>query len=108
MPDAILQVERLSVQYGSVPAVRGVGFEVARGEIVGCDRERETTDRGDSRVRHLEIAYLERHSATADSPRYAAATSRLPRMSPGVPSASVRPWSSTWMRSQTSMMSAML
>ena len=31
-----------------------------------------------------------------------------PRTSAGVPSASVRPWSSTWIRSQTSMTSAML
>ena len=36
------------------------------------------------------------------------ATSRLPRISAGVPSASVRPWSSTWIRSQTSITSAML
>ena len=47
-------------------------------------------------------------SCTALSPRYAAATSRLARMSVGVPSASVRPWSRTWIRSQTSMISAML
>ena len=31
-----------------------------------------------------------------------------PRISAGVPSASVRPWSSTWIRSQTSITSAML
>ena len=30
------------------------------------------------------------------------------RTSSGVPAASVVPWSSTWMRSQTSMISAML
>ena len=35
-------------------------------------------------------------------PRYAFATSMFCRISSGVPSASVRPWSSTWMRSQTS------
>src|SRR6185437_11908084 len=35
MAEAILQVENLSVRYGSVPAVRGVSFEVGRGEIVG-------------------------------------------------------------------------
>src|SRR5262249_31663919 len=47
-------------------------------------------------------------SCTALSPRYAAVTSRLPRISLGVPWARVRPWSRTWMRSQTSMISAML
>ena len=47
-------------------------------------------------------------SWTALSPRYAAVTSRFARTSAGVPSASVRPWSSTWIRSHTAITSAML
>jgi branched-chain amino acid transport system ATP-binding protein len=35
MADAMLQVERLSVRYGGVAAVRDVTFDVGRGEIVG-------------------------------------------------------------------------
>jgi branched-chain amino acid transport system ATP-binding protein len=35
LPEPLLSVEALEVRYGSVPAVRGLGFEVARGEIVG-------------------------------------------------------------------------
>ncbi len=35
MAEPALRVDGLSVRYGSVPAVRGVGFEVGRGEIVG-------------------------------------------------------------------------
>jgi branched-chain amino acid transport system ATP-binding protein len=35
MPDAVLEVEDLEVRYGAVPAVRGVGFTVGKGEIVG-------------------------------------------------------------------------
>ena len=33
--EAMLEVSGLEVRYGSVPAVRGVGFRVAAGEIVG-------------------------------------------------------------------------
>jgi branched-chain amino acid transport system ATP-binding protein len=35
MPDTILELERLDVAYGGVPAVRGLSVTVARGEIVG-------------------------------------------------------------------------
>jgi branched-chain amino acid transport system ATP-binding protein len=35
VPDALLRVDGLEVRYGAVPAVRGLGFEVAAGEIVG-------------------------------------------------------------------------
>jgi branched-chain amino acid transport system ATP-binding protein len=35
MAEAMLQVERLSVRYGGVAAVRDVSFDVGRGEIVG-------------------------------------------------------------------------
>jgi len=36
MPESVvLRVSELEVRYGAVPAVRGVSFEVARGEIVG-------------------------------------------------------------------------
>ncbi len=35
MPDVLLEVENLSVQYGLVPAVRGLGFAVGEREIVG-------------------------------------------------------------------------
>jgi branched-chain amino acid transport system ATP-binding protein len=35
MAEAMLQVERLSVRYGGVTAVRDVSFDVGRGEIVG-------------------------------------------------------------------------
>jgi branched-chain amino acid transport system ATP-binding protein len=35
MPDPLLAVEDLEVRYGAVPAVRGIGFTVAAGEIVG-------------------------------------------------------------------------
>jgi len=35
MPEPLLRVEGLSVRYGAVSAVRGVAFEVGRGEIVG-------------------------------------------------------------------------
>ena len=36
MPEnVVLRVAGLEVRYGTVPAVRGVGFEVSRGEIVG-------------------------------------------------------------------------
>jgi branched-chain amino acid transport system ATP-binding protein len=35
MPDAALEIERLEVRYGAVPAVRGLSLEVASGEIVG-------------------------------------------------------------------------
>jgi branched-chain amino acid transport system ATP-binding protein len=34
-PEIVLEVEDLEVRYGAVPAVRGVGFAVGRGEIVG-------------------------------------------------------------------------
>lgn len=34
-PERMLEVEDLEVRYGTVPAVRGVGFGVERGEIVG-------------------------------------------------------------------------
>jgi branched-chain amino acid transport system ATP-binding protein len=33
--EAILEIDGLEVRYGAVPAVRGVGLRVARGEIVG-------------------------------------------------------------------------
>ena len=33
--EAVLEVDALEVRYGAVPAVRGVGFAVRRGEIVG-------------------------------------------------------------------------
>jgi branched-chain amino acid transport system ATP-binding protein len=35
MPDAVLELERLEVRYGSVPAVRGLDLRVGRGELVG-------------------------------------------------------------------------
>jgi branched-chain amino acid transport system ATP-binding protein len=35
MPDPMLAVDGLEVRYGAVPAVRGVGFTVGKGEIVG-------------------------------------------------------------------------
>ena len=35
MADALLEVERLEVRYGAVPAVRGLSLEVRAGEIVG-------------------------------------------------------------------------
>jgi branched-chain amino acid transport system ATP-binding protein len=35
LPEPVLAVEGLEVRYGAVPAVRGLTFEVARGEIVG-------------------------------------------------------------------------
>ena len=35
MADALLEVERLEVRYGTVPAVRNATFSVDRGEIVG-------------------------------------------------------------------------
>ncbi len=35
MAEPVLAVEGLEVRYGAVPAVRGLSFEVARGEIVG-------------------------------------------------------------------------
>ncbi len=35
MPDAILEVEDLDVRYGPVQAVRGLGLELAPGEVVG-------------------------------------------------------------------------
>ena len=34
-PETMLEIGELEVRYGSVPAVRGVGFAVGRGEIVG-------------------------------------------------------------------------
>ena len=73
----------------------------ARARARGRQRRRRRRPRGHG-------ARASAHSCTADSPRYAAATSMFPRISLGEPSASVRPWSSTWMRSQTSMISAML
>jgi branched-chain amino acid transport system ATP-binding protein len=33
--EAALEVEDLEIRYGVVPAVRGVGFSIARGEVVG-------------------------------------------------------------------------
>ncbi len=35
MPEPALVLDRLEVRYGAVPAVRGLSFEVGRGEIVG-------------------------------------------------------------------------
>jgi len=35
MPEPLLAVERLEVRYGAVPVVRGIGFTVGKGEIVG-------------------------------------------------------------------------
>ena len=69
----------------------------------------------DGAVAHVDVAQLE-HGAQASAastfevpaPRYAVATSKFRRISSGVPSASVRPRSSTWTRSQTSMISATL
>src|SRR5581483_11947837 len=73
------------------------------------DLERQTANGADASVADGERIERERgHSCTADSPRYAATTSRFERISSGVPSASTSPWSSTTMRSQTSMISAML
>src|SRR6185503_489234 len=78
-------------------------------------REREVAHGRDRPVAELDPVDGEQrlrlgHSSswTALSPRYAAVTSRFARTSAGVPSASVRPWSSTWIRSHTSMISAML
>ncbi len=34
-PEVLLEMEDLEIRYGAVPAVRGVGFAVGRGEIVG-------------------------------------------------------------------------
>jgi branched-chain amino acid transport system ATP-binding protein len=34
-PETVLEVEGLEVRYGAVAAVRGVGFSIGRGEIVG-------------------------------------------------------------------------
>jgi len=34
MPDPVLAIDGLEVRYGAVPAVRGVGFTVGKGEIV--------------------------------------------------------------------------
>jgi branched-chain amino acid transport system ATP-binding protein len=35
MPDALLRLRDLEVRYGTVPAVRGLTLEVAKGEVVG-------------------------------------------------------------------------
>jgi branched-chain amino acid transport system ATP-binding protein len=35
MPDAVLELVSLEVRYGPVPAVRGLSFHIAEGEIVG-------------------------------------------------------------------------
>jgi branched-chain amino acid transport system ATP-binding protein len=35
LPEPVLAVEQLEVRYGAVPAVRGLTFDVAKGEIVG-------------------------------------------------------------------------
>ena len=76
--------------------------------------ERSRTRR-DAAVAHLERR--RRSSTAAHSARPPGRPSRRgtprrhrgsPRISAGVPAASVRPWSSTWMRSHTSMISAML
>ena len=84
-------------------------------DLAAAHLEREVADGRDAAVRDVEPGDLEHRgsahapsSCTALSPRYAEATSRLARISSGVPSARVRPWSSTWIRSQTSMISAML
>src|SRR5262249_60097963 len=72
------------------------------GELAAADLEREAAHGDDRTVAHLHALEDERglahavSSCTADSPRYAAATSRFPRISAGVPSASVLPWSRTW------------
>ena len=51
-------------------------------DLAGRDAQREPADGRDAAVRDLEVAELERaHSRTADSPRYAAATSMFPRIS---------------------------
>ena len=34
-PEVLLEVEDLEIRYGAVPAVRGVGFAIGQGEIVG-------------------------------------------------------------------------
>src|SRR5581483_11978108 len=76
-----------------------------------ADRQREVAHGRDRAVVDPEPLHVEDSahvSCTADSPRYAAVTSRLRRISSGVPDARVLPWSSTWIRSQTSMISAML
>jgi branched-chain amino acid transport system ATP-binding protein len=35
VPDAMLEVRGLEIRYAGVPAVRGISFEVGRGEVVG-------------------------------------------------------------------------
>jgi branched-chain amino acid transport system ATP-binding protein len=35
VPDAMLEVRGLDIRYAGVPAVRGISFEVGRGEVVG-------------------------------------------------------------------------
>ena len=80
-------------------------------DLAAVDGQGQAAHRLHGAVPNLQVLELEdrrAHSATALSPRYAAATSRFARMSAGAPSASVRPWSRTWMRSQISMISAML
>src|SRR5581483_2116084 len=35
LPDPVLELEEVEIRYGSVPAVRGMSFQVERGEVVG-------------------------------------------------------------------------
>ena len=72
----------------------------------------EPAHRRDAAVAHVDprssstASVIDRLDARRPAPRYAVATSKLRRISSGVPSASVRPRSSTCTRSQTSMISA--
>ncbi len=78
-------------------------------DLAGSDLERELAYSLDAAVANPQIGDDQAHdSSTGASPRYAAVTSRLERISAGAPSASTLPWSRTQIRSQTSMISAML
>ena len=79
----------------------------------GATSSESAADGRDRPVAHLEVARRRRPLTSAPRGRRSRRGTRRrrrgsPRISSGVPPASVRPWSSTWMRSQTSMISAML
>ena len=78
-----------------------------------ADAQRQVADCGDAPVANLDPVELERGRFRHRSPPRSRRgrprrRSRSPRISAGVPAASVRPWSSTWIRSQTPITSAML
>ena len=83
-------------------------------DLAARDPEAEPANRADAAVAHLEPLHPEhgrvsrRRPPRLDPAEVGRRHPRVRRISSGVPSASVRPWSSTWTRSHTAMIRAKL